>query len=82
MLDRAHIQPGEEFIDLAMLRQAQTMELVADSESLDAMFDALVESGVLLQLDESVRPSMYRCCTVTTKELEQLRRLKRVIRMG
>ena len=82
MLDRANIQPGPEFAERAILRQVETMEIVASSTSLDQMFNQLLERGVLLQLDASVRPTMYRCCTVTRLELEELRRIRNIVRSG
>ncbi|MEC7916285.1 MAG: NAD(P)-binding protein [Actinomycetota bacterium] len=82
MLDRASIQPGEEFAVQALLRQVETMEIVAESVSVDQMFDELVQRGALLQFDHSVRPTMYRCCTVTVAELDELRRIHNVVRMG
>jgi len=39
-------------------------------------------AGLLLRLDESVTPTMYRCATVTVPELEQLRRIRNVVRKG
>jgi hypothetical protein len=65
-----------------MLRQVETMEIVATSTSLDQMFDRLLENGALLQLDAAVRPTMYRCCTVTSVELHELQRIPNVIRLG
>ena len=65
MLDRASIQPGDEFAEQALRRQVETMEIVAASVDADQMFDELVQQGALLQFDHSVRPTMYRCCTVT-----------------
>ncbi len=82
MLDRASIQPGDEFAEQALLRQVETMEIVAASVDADQMFDELVQQGALLQFDHSVRPTMYRCCTVTVAELEELRRIRNVVRMG
>ena len=82
MLDRASIQPGDEFAEQALLRQVETMEIVAASVDADQMFDELVQQGALLQFDHSVRPTMYRCCTVTVAELDELRRIHNVIRMG
>jgi len=82
MLDRASIQPGDEFAEQALLRQVETMEIVAASVDADQMFDELVQQGALLQFDHSVRPTMYRCCTVTVAELDELRRIRNVVRMG
>jgi hypothetical protein len=58
------------------------MEVVAASVDADQMFDELVQQGALLQFDHSVRPTTYRCCTVTVAELEELRRIRNVVRMG
>ena len=82
MLDRAYIQPGPEFADRVMLRQAETLEIVASSTSMEEMFDELLGQGILLQLDSGVRPTSYRCCTVTKSELQQLRRIQNVVRLG
>ena len=75
-------KPGEEFAVHALLRQVETMEIVAASISVDQMFDELVQRGALLQFDHSVRPTMYRCCTVTVAELDEQRRIHNVVRMG
>ena len=80
-LDRAQIQPGV-FADNTMERFiAQTIQL-SKASSVDDLFSRLESEGLLLRLDRNVRPTMYRCSTVTATELEQLRRIERVVRLG
>jgi len=81
MLDRANIQPGILAGRAASVFAAQ-LKIAAESTSLKDLFDKVGESGQLLRLTDDIEPTMYRCATVTTDELEQLRRIDNVIRMG
>jgi hypothetical protein len=80
-LDRAQIQPGEFFATTAR-GFVEQFRHIAQSTSIDDLFDRLEAGGLLLRIDTSVRPTMYRCSTVTRAELEQLRRITNVVRMG
>jgi hypothetical protein len=80
-LDRALIQPGE-FLATTARSFAEQFRHIAESTSIDDLFDRLEHAGLLLRIDTMVRPTMYRCSTVTRAELEQLRRITNVIRMG
>ena len=82
MLDRATIQPGPDFFDSTVGGFALQMEASALATSIGDLFDRLEASGQLLRLDETVRPSMYRCATVTVAELKELRRINNVVRLG
>ena len=82
LLDRANIQPGPEFFDSTVGGFALQMEASALATSIDDLFDRLDATGQLLRLDEAVRPTTYRCSTVTVKELEQLRRIDNIVRLG
>ncbi|MBM4383376.1 MAG: NAD(P)-binding protein [Deltaproteobacteria bacterium] len=81
ILDRASIQPAE-FFGRSMQFGAKQMEAIAGAASIDDVFARSNATGVLLRLDERVKPTMYRCATVTAAEAEQLRRIRRVIRLG
>jgi len=81
ILDRANIQPLK-FQEQTFGGFAQEMEAIAQAESLDDLFDGVNTRGRLLRLDENVRPTMYRCATVTMDELAQLRRINEIIRLG
>lgn len=82
MLDRANIQPGKLFAESLGKTFALQIEVFAKAESVEDALLRVAEQGGLLRFDEQVWPTMYRCATVTHAELEQLRRINNVIRMG
>ncbi len=82
LLDRATIQPGPLFADVIKVNFTAQLEAIRDAVSLDDLFARLEDGGVLLRLDRAVRPTMYRCATVSAAELEQLRRIAGIVRMG
>ena len=82
LLDRARIQPGPEFAPAIAAGFGGLAQSVAGATSIEDLFDRLNACGQLLRFDESVRPTMYRCATVSLAELEQLRRINDVVRMG
>ena len=81
LLDRASIQPHD-FFGRSVLGGAKQLEAIAGAASVDELFARVNAAGVLLRLDENVRPSMYRCATVTDAEAAQLRRIRNVVRLG
>jgi hypothetical protein len=82
MMDRANVQPGADFFAASLGGMATELEIVLGAQSTEDLFAALEERGRLLRLDPAVRPTMYRCATVTTAEIEQLRRIRQVVRLG
>jgi hypothetical protein len=81
LLDRAYAQPGEG-LGRTFLGAALTMEAAAQAESIDELFQRLNAVGQLLRLDDRVEPSMFHCATVSQPELQQLRRIGNVVRLG
>ena len=81
MLDRANIQPGV-LADSVARGFAMQLVAIANAETVDAVFDGVEQMGQLIRFDANVRPTMYRCATVTQAELEQMRRINDVIRLG
>jgi len=79
ILDRAQIQPTLKSIGTALANQIIPS---SESEDIDDFFNKISEAGGLLRIDDNVKPTMYRCCTVTKAELKQLKRINNVIRMG
>ncbi len=55
---------------------------IAASESVDDLFARANTEGLLLRIDENVQPTMFRCATVTQSEIEELRRITHIVRMG
>ncbi|MGE4607524.1 MAG: NAD(P)/FAD-dependent oxidoreductase [Myxococcota bacterium] len=78
LLDRAQIQPGR-VLDQGLGGQFQN---IADASSLTELLSSLDAGERLLRLDKDIWPTKYRCATVSLEELEQLRRIKNVVRMG
>ena len=82
LLDRATIQPGSLFADRIKAAFAAQLRAVRDAESVEDLFSRLEDAGSLLRIDPAIRPTMYRCATVTRLELEQLRRITDIVRAG
>ena len=82
LLDRADIQPGAQFADTIRAGQVAQFQAVMAATSTDDLFQRLSDGGRLLRLDPAVRPTMFRCATVSHAELEQLRSIKDIVRLG
>ncbi len=80
MLNRAQFQSTQPV--LAMRSTVEQLESAAAAASLADLFARLEAGGHLLRLDPGVEPTLYRCATVTHAELEQLRRIRNVVRLG
>ncbi len=79
MLDRARVQPDPAtFFGLA----ADLMQCVAASSSLDDAFRRLEDAGVMLRIDRSVTPTMAKAPTLARWELDELRTVEDVVRLG
>ena len=46
------------------------------------MYARLERAGCMVRIDENVRPTMFHAATISRPELEALRRIKNIIRMG
>ncbi len=82
LLDRAAIQPGKQFAKQVLADFSGQLASVLEAESLPDLFDRLEAKGSLLRIDTSVDPTMYRCAIVSLAELEALRGIVDVVRMG
>ena len=82
LLDRQNTQPTLQFFEHTMGSIAGQFEAIASSESIEDMFDKLEEVGFLVRIDRSVRPTMFHGATISQLELEELRKIKNVIRLG
>ncbi|NRA09709.1 MAG: NAD(P)/FAD-dependent oxidoreductase [Myxococcales bacterium] len=78
LLDRAQIQPGR----MADQGLGGQLKHFARCHSLDELFTSLESDAQILRLDSAIWPSKYRCATVSLHELEQLRGITDVVRMG
>ena len=82
LLDRANIQPlSLNGAKTSSIFAQQAIDL-AEAEDIEDLFNRCEKSGSLIRLDPNVRPTMYRCATVTQLELAELRRIRAVVRLG
>ncbi len=79
MLNRAVVQPDP---TVAFGMVADTMAAAAAAESLDDLFLRLESAGVMLRIDTSLTPTMAKTPTLATWELDLLRSVEHVIRLG
>jgi hypothetical protein len=82
LLNRANIQPGDEFFFDTIGSLAGQFEALVAAESVTDLFDRLEAGGQLVRIDQSVRPTVYRCAIISQDELAQLRRIKGIVRLG
>ncbi|WYZ39664.1 hypothetical protein EsH8_IV_000005 [Colletotrichum jinshuiense] len=80
-MNRGNFQPGEQGENFLAVRAA-TFECILAASSIDDLLKRLVACGQLLQLDDKVWPTMYHAAILSVAELEQLRRIKSIIRHG
>ncbi len=79
MLNRAVVQPDPV---VAFTLAAETMIAAAAAESLDDLFLRLEAAGVMLRVDRDVTPTMAKSPTLAVWELDLLRTVERVVRLG
>ena len=79
MLNRAVVQPNPAvFIGMA----ADIMHAAAQAASPDDLFRRLEAAGVMLRIDRSVTPTMAKTPTLAQWELDRLRTIDNVVRLG
>ncbi len=79
MLNRAVVQPDPV---VALGLAADTMAAAAAAESLDDLFLRLEAAGVMLRIDRDVLPTMAKTPTLGAWELDLLRTIEHVVRLG
>jgi len=79
MLNRALIQP-DPVVFLGMV--AEMLRLAGETPTLPDLFLALEAAGIMLRIDPAVTPTMARAPTLGTWELDLLRSIENVVRLG
>ena len=79
MLNRAVVQPDPV---VALGLGADTMASAAHAASLDDLFLRLEAAGVILRIDRNVTPTMAKTPTLGAWELDLLRTVENVVRLG
>ena len=81
-MDRANFQPGLENFEHNMAYSIGQFDAICAAASVPDLFERLEAHGALLRLDPKVRPTSYRCATVSADELVLLRQIHDVVRIG
>jgi hypothetical protein len=81
LLDRAFQQPLE-LVGSLMEGLSLQVQAAACAENVADLFHRLEACGQLVRLDPTVEPTMYRGATISQTELEGLRRIENVVRLG
>jgi hypothetical protein len=80
-INRRYQQPHTLLPDL-LRGTAIQMEAMAQASSIEEILERLESKGIFLRIDPSVAPTMFRGAIVSERELELLRRIEDVVRMG
>ena len=80
LINRATTQPGRRFAKQGAGSFVAQLEAIPDAESVDELFERFEAAGAMLRIDPSIRPTMFHYATISHGEVEQIRRIKRVIR--
>jgi hypothetical protein len=81
-VDRANVQPGEEFLEAFLGSLSTQLECIIAATSIPDLFKRLEAAGQLMRFDTCVEPTVFRCATMTRAELNELRRIESVVRLG
>ena len=81
ILNRALLQPGTGVVS-TFEGIVLELEAIAESDSIEQVYDRLEELQVVLRIDRSVQPTMLKGATASVGEVDQLRRIENVVRLG
>ena len=79
ILNRAFFQPGQGRTFEGVILQ---LEAMVESETVEEVFERLEAAGTMLRTDRAVVPTMMKGGTASEWEVEQLRRVANVVRLG
>ncbi len=82
LINRTIFQPGLEHFDQAIGGVAHQFETFATASSVRELCLQMEAAGTWMRLDPTVWPTMFHAATVTRLELEHLRGIKNMVRLG
>lgn len=81
-IPRGALQPGPGFEKSNAASITATNTSIMAATSLDDLFRRLESHAQLKRLDERVKPTMFRCASVSLAELDQIKKLSKIVRQG
>jgi hypothetical protein len=82
LINRVTTQPAPEFFDDVIGGQADQMAAFAQATSTEDLFLRLEACGAVTRVDRERTPGMFHLATVAPGEVEVLRRIRDVVRLG
>ena len=82
VVNRVTTQNTPEFFDDAIGGQARQMQALAEASSAEDLFLRLEACGAMLRIDPKHTPTMFHFATLAQGEVEVLRRIRDVVRLG
>jgi len=82
LFNRVGTQNGPEFFFEAVGGQADQLEAFAKATSVDDLYLRLEACGTLMRIDPQRMPQMFHFATLSVGELEVLRQIRDVVRLG
>jgi len=82
LINRAITQPGDAYLYDSLGGYASMLEAAAFGETVEDVFAWLEASKCMLRIETSIRPTMFRNATMSQGEIDVLRKIKDVIRLG
>ncbi|MEM9131982.1 MAG: NAD(P)/FAD-dependent oxidoreductase [Actinomycetota bacterium] len=82
LIDRAVVQPGPENFHPTIGALAAQTEACARADSIEELCLAQEEAGVWLRLSPDVWPEMFHAATISKHELNEIRTIGNVVRLG
>jgi hypothetical protein len=80
--NRARMQVADRFSAATVGGMATEMEAARDAASISDLFSRLEAAGQILRIDPAVTPTMHRCAICTEAEVEEMGRIRAVVRLG
>ncbi|HEY7934754.1 MAG TPA: NAD(P)-binding protein, partial [Solirubrobacteraceae bacterium] len=81
LIDRAVMQPLE-LVGSLIEGVSHQLESAAGAQDVAELFGRLEASGQLVRIDQTVEPTMYRCATISQAEIQRVRQIENVVRLG
>lgn len=79
--NRHYLQPGTQSIQ-TVEGTVRWLEAIAAAASLDEVYTRVEKQQVVFRVDTDIWPTVFRGPTMSTAELEALRRIRNVVRLG
>ncbi len=82
LIHRLTTQPGMEFFEHSIGSQADQMQAFAEASTVDDLFLRLEAAGCVMRIHRDRLPTMFHLATISPGEVDELRRIEQVIRLG